>query len=68
MNLLSTESWKNKEANERKIRWLKIIIREISCFQNQINLGLKLGKIEEHYELKLNIKDLKQIKTQITTR
>ena len=67
-NFLFTESWWNKKYNEIKIRWLRIIIREISYFQNQQNFRLKLGKIEENYELKLKINDLKLIKTQITVR
>ena len=52
---------------KEKIGWLRIIIKEISYFQNQKNFGLNLGKIEEHYELKLKINDLNLIKTQITT-
>ena len=66
MNLLSTESWWNKKYSEIRIKWFGIRIREISFFQNQKNFILKLGKIEEHYELKLKINDLNLIKTQIT--
>ena len=64
---VSTKSWLNKKSNETKIRLFKIIMREISFFQNQQNFGLKLGKIEEHLELKCKIKALNLIKTQITT-
>ena len=68
MNLLSTESWWNKESNKTKIKWFQIIIKDISYFQNQQNFRLKLGKIEEHKGLKHKINDLKLIRTQITVR
>ena len=63
-NLLSTEiSW-NNESNER-IMGFRIIIREISYFQNQKNFGLKLCKIEKHYDLKLKINGLKLTKLKL---
>ena len=67
-NLISMESWWNKKSNEIEIKWFIIIIKEIYYSQNQKKFRLKLGKIEEHNDLKYKINDLKLIKTKITVR
>ena len=68
MNLLSTERWSKEESNETKIKWFRIIIKEISYFKNQQFFGLQIRENEEHYELIWKIKLLNLIKTQITSR
>ena len=50
-----------------KIKWFRIIIKEISYFKNQRLFRPKIGENEEHYELIYKIKDLNLIKIQITS-
>ena len=54
-NLLSTESWWNKESNETKIKWFEDKISEISLFQNQKKIEPNLGEIKEQNDFKHKI-------------
>ena len=67
MNLLSTESWWKEESNDTKIKWLEIVIKKISYFQNQQNFRPKFRENVEHYEVICKIKLLNLLKTQITS-
>ena len=52
---LSTKIWWNKKANETRIKWFGLKIREKSLFQNQKKSEPKLDENEEQNDLKTKI-------------